>query len=174
MVVDLIKLGNSEKHFEIEIKPLEINLESEFVKLNSPAQFNGKLKNSDSRVEVQGNISAELALDCSRCLQAVSKEFKFDFENAYVTAENYTEEQEIELEIKDLEVSIFEGDKIDLKEIAREQILLALPSQILCSENCKGLCEKCGTNLNNNDCKCAEKEVDPRWAALGKLKIDNE
>ena len=59
------------------------------------------------------------------------------------------------------------GDSV---EVVREQILLAMPEQVFCWEDCKGLCPKCGTNLNLIDCKCADDEVDPRWAALKSLK----
>jgi uncharacterized protein len=60
--------------------------------------------------------------------------------------------------------------ELDLTELAREQILLNLPSQVFCREDCQGLCQKCGANLNLIDCSCEESEVDPRWAALRNLK----
>jgi uncharacterized protein len=52
----------------------------------------------------------------------------------------------------------------------REQILLNLPEQVFCKEDCKGLCQKCGANRNLIDCKCDSDETDPRWAALKNLK----
>ncbi|MGH7783338.1 MAG: DUF177 domain-containing protein, partial [Candidatus Binatia bacterium] len=54
-------------------------------------------------------------------------------------------------------------------EVVREQILLDLPDQVFCTENCRGLCPKCGANRNLIDCKCEEDNVDPRWAALNNL-----
>jgi uncharacterized protein len=68
-----------------------------------------------------------------------------------------------------LDVAVYEGDKIDLGELVREQIILNQPEQVFCREDCKGLCEKCGANRNLIDCKCEEKEIDPRWAALKNL-----
>jgi uncharacterized protein len=70
----------------------------------------------------------------------------------------------------DLDVSIYDGEKIDLTDLVREQILLDLPTQILCQEDCKGLCQKCGANLNEVNCNCEENEIDPRWSALKNLK----
>ena len=61
------------------------------------------------------------------------------------------------------------GNAIDLAEIAREQILLELPQQFFCKDDCRGLCEKCGRNLNLKDCDCEDDEIDPRWAALKNL-----
>jgi uncharacterized protein len=57
-----------------------------------------------------------------------------------------------------------------LTELVREQILLAVPEQVFCREDCKGLCLKCSANRNLIDCNCEEKEIDPRWAALKNLK----
>jgi uncharacterized protein len=67
-------------------------------------------------------------------------------------------------------VDIVEGEQIDLKELAREQILLNLPEQVVCSEACKGLCEKCGADRNTDECRCGNDDIDPRWAALKGLK----
>ena len=89
---------------------------------------------------------------------------------AFVTEENYTSEKEAEVRNDDLNVSIYDGEKIDLTDLVREQILLDLPTQILCREDCKGLCQKCGANLNEVNCNCAENETDPRWSALKNLK----
>ncbi|MCB1024394.1 MAG: DUF177 domain-containing protein, partial [Acidobacteria bacterium] len=159
---------------DLSIKPENIEFESEFTKTEKEITFKGKLDNREAWALVEGEISADLELACSRCLGWVTKHFDIDFETAFITAENFTEEQEIELEVKGLEVSIFEGNKIDLVEVAQEQILLSIPPQILCKEDCKGLCMKCGSNKNLDGCKCDEAEVDSRWSALGNLKIKDE
>lgn len=166
MIIDLVKLGISQIEFDYEIQPNEIDLESDFMKLKTVVCFKGKLNNLEARTEIDGEISTNVEIDCSRCLEPVSQKFDVSFQNAYITTENFTEEQEIELEIKDLDVSIFEGYKIDLTEIAQEQLLLAMPTQVLCKEDCQGLCEKCGANRNLKNCNCDKQEVDPRWSAL--------
>ncbi|OGQ23397.1 MAG: hypothetical protein A3I05_05540 [Deltaproteobacteria bacterium RIFCSPLOWO2_02_FULL_44_10] len=80
-------------------------------------------------------------------------------------------EEERELVLEDLEFSFYEGDRIDLDDIIREHIVLSLPMMRLCQEDCKGLCQYCGKNLNEGSCQCAEKRIDPKWDALKKLKI---
>ncbi|MGQ0540872.1 MAG: DUF177 domain-containing protein, partial [Blastocatellia bacterium] len=72
---------------------------------------------------------------------------------------------------EDLDVDLLIDDSLDLNEIVREQILLNLPQQIFCKEDCKGLCPKCGANINLIDCNCNETEIDPRWAALNNLRF---
>lgn len=174
MIVDVAKIQNSTEEFNLRFKPSEIDIKSDFVKLLDDTEFIGKISNKDLRTIVEGEIKADVELNCNRCLRVVPQRLNFKFKNAYILAENYTKEEEFELESKGLEISIFDGDKIDLREVAIEQISLALPAQVLCEDNCKGLCETCGANLNLTNCKCKENEVDPRWSALKKLKIKNE
>mgnify|MGYP001091754997 FL=1 len=58
---------------------------------------------------------------------------------------------------------------LDLEELARTDILLELPTKVLCSEDCKGLCSQCGKNLNEGECSCEKKQIDPRLAILSQL-----
>lgn len=170
MIIDLITLRGSPHEFEFLLAPEEIALDSEDAELKNAVRVTGKLTKHIAQTDVAGTISAELEIECSRCLQKIDKDLEFAFEAAFVTPENFTEAKEAELNAKDLDVSVFEGDKIDLTELVREQILLNLPEQVFCREDCKGLCDKCGANRNLIDCNCKEKEIDPRWAALKNLK----
>jgi uncharacterized protein len=71
-------------------------------------------------------------------------------------------------------IAEYRDDKIDLTEVVREQLYLALPMKPLCREDCKGLCPVCGVNRNRETCTCQEVWVDPRMAALKKWKTSNE
>ncbi len=170
MIIDLITLKNSPHTFEFSIPEDEIELESEDAKLINAAQVKGVLTRRIAQIDVEGTINVPLEIDCTRCLKTIEKDFEIPFNAAFVTPENFTEAREAELNLQDLDVSVFGGDKIDLNELVREQILLNLPEQVFCRENCQGLCEKCGANRNLIDCKCIEKEIDPRWSALKNLK----
>jgi uncharacterized protein len=170
MIVDVVSLKDGQTSFDFQVAPGEIDLEGEPVKLKDAVKIQGELKKGIAQTDVRGEISGEIEVECNRCLQDARMYLEFPFEAVFVTAENYTQEKEAELKAGDLEVSIFEGDKLDLTELAREQILLNLPSQVFCREDCQGLCQKCGANLNLIDCSCEESEVDPRWAALRNLK----
>ena len=170
MIVDLITLGNSPFQFEFSLSPQEIDLESDEAKLKNEVKVEGVLTKHIAQTDVEGKISAELETECTRCLQEIEQDFKVEFEAVFVAEENYTNTKEAELNAKDLDVSIIEGNEIDLKELVREQILLNLPEQVFCKKDCKGLCEKCGANRNLIDCNCIEKEIDPRWSVLKNLK----
>jgi uncharacterized protein len=171
MIVDVASLKDGQASFDFQVAPDEIDLEGEAVKLKSAVKIEGKLKKGIAQTDVDGKISGEIEIECNRCLQTAEMYLEFSFEAVFVTAENYTQEKEAELKADDLQVSIFEGDKLDLTELAREQILLNLPTQVFCRDECQGLCQKCGANLNLIDCNCEEEKIDPRWSALKNLKL---
>lgn len=170
MIVDLTTLKDSENSFDFSLTPDEVDLQSEQATLKNEIRAQVKLKKRIAQTDVEGEIVADVEMDCCRCLQRTENSLEISFLAVFVTPENYTEEKESELNDGDLEVSLFDGSEIDLTELVREQILLNLPIQVYCQENCQGLCPKCGANRNLIDCKCREIEIDPRWASLRNLK----
>ena len=87
----------------------------------------------------------------------------------YVTPETYEATNQVELNESDMQLSVFDGEAIDLDDLVREQILLTLPSRVLCEDDCKGLCPVCGSDRNIVSCQCETNEIDPRWKALREL-----
>lgn len=170
MIIELFSIKDSPHKFEFSLEPAEIELEQENVKLIETITTTGKLTKGIARIDVEGQISTKAEIDCTRCLQSFEKDFEIPFKASFIAPEHFTAEKEAELNESDLDVSVYEDNKIDLTELVREQIILNLPEQIFCREECKGLCAKCGENRNLIDCKCEEKEIDPRWAALKNLK----
>lgn len=170
MNIDLFGLQEPALDFDFEISPAEINLNEETARLEQPVKIAGTLRKKIAQVDIEGQISGEIEIDCTRCLAGVKTALDFPFRAVYVTPENYTQDAEAELRAEDLEVAVFDGHQIDLTELAREQVLLNLPTRFLCREDCRGLCPKCGANQNTVNCNCAEKEIDPRWSALKELK----
>ncbi len=100
---------------------------------------------------------------CARCLEAVEGVFSLDFERTVAAEGSITEEQLEENE--DSYVMIRDG-KLDVDEALREELLMCFPMRLLCSEDCPGLCPKCGKPKKLGDCGCSEKEIDPRLAVL--------
>ncbi|MGI8468596.1 MAG: YceD family protein [Pyrinomonadaceae bacterium] len=170
MIVDLTSLENSVLEFNFALSPESIDLEVEGAALKNAVKVKGKLTKGIAQIDVAGEISADAMIECARCLQPIERKLEIPFKAEFVSAENYTVAKEAKLRGNDLDVSVFEDNKIDLTELVREQILLNLSEQIFCREDCRGLCDKCGANRNLVDCNCIKKEVDPRWAALKNLK----
>lgn len=170
MIIELFSVKDSPHKFEFSLEPAELELEQENVKLVENIETTGELIKRIAQIDISGTIKFEAEIECTRCLQPIEKDLEIPFKVTFVAPENLNAEKEAELNDEDLDVSIYENDKIDLTELVREQIILNLPEQIFCRDDCKGLCPKCGANRNLIDCKCEEKEIDPRWAALKNLK----
>ena len=118
-----------------------------------------------------GDIASMATLACSRCLEPYAMPLDMHFDLLY-TAEPEDDDRGGETRVDEdsfTEVH-FDGAKIDLDSLLSEQIYLALPLKPLCREDCRGLCPRCGVNLNAGDCGCpAEKAPDPRLAVLKKF-----
>lgn len=170
MYIDLTKLFGSHTDFD---ETLQIDLDEESVRLVDAVRIWGNLHKGIAQVDIDGKVSANIEIECSRCLSPIKSTLEVAFKVAYVEEDNYTKEKDSELHGEDLDVAIYDGEKIDLTELAREQILLNLPTQTFCREDCQGLCPKCGANLNQKQCDCETKEIDPRWQSLRGLKIKN-
>jgi uncharacterized protein len=170
MIIDLNALGERSKTVDTEIDPKEIELELENVRTVSPIHLVCAIEHSDFRTNVDGTIAAQLDIDCTRCLEAVKVPLEFTFDVEFVDAAHFGSSGEHEIDAKDLSTDALFSEQLDLNDLIREQILLSLPERVFCKEDCKGLCEICGTNRNLKDCNCSETEVDPRWSALKDLK----
>jgi uncharacterized protein len=169
MTLNLTQTDNSTA-FDVEIEPHLIDLGEDIGRLTDTLRVFGTLTKKIVQVDVEGKLSGEIELECSRCLVNSTAKINSDFNVAFVEKEYFTTEIEAELNENDLDVSLYDGETIDVIELAREQLLLEIPTHFVCKTDCKGLCPQCGTNLNNQTCNCDKKEIDPRWAALKKLR----
>ena len=168
----LVELGSLERKggkFAHNYEQGELTLDDERVALAAEPKITGRVQRSDARVIVEGQIEAELRLECDRCLAPLQLPVASVFQIEYVTPEIYQTGQAAELLEDDLGLSVFDGEVIDIDEIVREQLLLALPAQTLCREDCKGLCPTCGVDRNVKECNCGEVEIDPRWSGLKEI-----
>jgi len=123
---------------------------------------------ADEKVELKGSLTAVVGFECDRCLKPLSVPIKQSFDLLYVPPLKAGEENELGED--DLSIGFYQGESIDVDDLVREQIELALPMSRLCDDACRGLCPECGANLNDRTCSCDEKQIDPRWAALTDLK----
>jgi len=169
MLIDTETIGTKPRTFDVVIPRSEIDLESEGDDLTADIHLSGEAKSVDGKFEVDGALETQLSVACARCLEPVPLPMNVAFEARFVPPEVFDAAEEHELEGEALTVDVLDSDAIDLKSIAREQVLLNLPEQLFCKPDCKGLCDKCGANRNLIDCKCIDEEIDPRWAALKNL-----
>ena len=109
--------------------------------------------------------------ECARCLAPVEGVFSLDFERTVVTEGMLTEERLSEL---DDEYVLVEKNELDVDLAISEELLLNFPSRLLCSDDCLGLCPKCGKPKRDGDCGCPTKEIDPRLAVLKSFFADSD
>lgn len=169
MRIELASLESGKGVFANKYAPDELVLEDERVKLIEPADVSGKVRQQGNRSHVSGRVKARVQTECDRCLKSVELPIDSHFKLEYVTAEDYRAQQAVELTEEDLDLSVFDGEAIDIDELVKEELLLAVPDHVLCGETCKGICAVCGGNRNLVECGCEAKEIDPRWAELKKL-----
>lgn len=135
-------------------------------------------------VLLKGDFSAPVSVPCKRCVTEVHLKvparFTLNLVPANLAGDLGVEEEEDDeqaeiagsFRLEDAEQDTFDGKVIDLAPIFREQLILALPMHAVCDEACKGLCTICGQNLNESQCSCDTRQVDPRLAALKDIKLN--
>ena len=123
-------------------------------------------------IRVAGKLLTALEMDCARCLEPVQREVDREFDLLYrPLGVDAGEHEKGVTSAAEADVGYYEGDGILLEDVLREQMILALPMRTVCREDCKGLCPKCGENLNADQCHCEPVVEDPRWSALKDLKL---
>ena len=170
MIIELQSLTGGSKTVDIEIPAGEIDLEADTANLLQDVGLKADVRSSSGITAVEGTINAKAEMACTRCLERTAVPLTFDFASRFVGTDSFGTSGEHELHGEDLDYDAIEGEQIDLTDIVREQLLLNLPQQVVCREDCRGLCEKCGADRNLIDCKCENDELDPRWAALKDLR----
>lgn len=129
-------------------------------------------------IEVAVRMKAQFAFRCSRCAEPAELAVEPEFTHHFVAPGSLDagdEASEADMFDADPDVSEHDGERLELQDLCVEHILLELPAYPICSEQCRGLCLNCGTNLNEEACACASK-VDPfsPWAVLANLKADTK
>ena len=155
--------------FAYNYGPDQLTLDDERIKISQPPTVTGEIRKKAGEVKVSGNVSAELQVECDRCLRPVKLPVASSFEVELLTSGDYAAREAAELSEGDMNVSVFDGEVIDIDALVKEELLLAVPDHVLCDENCEGICSVCGANKNLVKCDCSTEEIDPRWAGLKKL-----
>ena len=127
--------------------------------LTAPLQVSGQVVNRADVLWLTGEAETVLSLTCDRCWKNYEQPWKMAV--FFLLAEELQEDEQDD-------ILLLTDGKINLSELFREEIILNMPAKNLCEENCKGLCDGCGVNLNAEPCRCGQ-EIDPRLADLAKF-----
>jgi uncharacterized protein len=135
----------------------------------SPIEFDIRLEAVMEGVLVTGTAKAGLDGECVRCLEEIHDELVADFQELFVY-----EEKDDQTDDEDSGTSRLEGDLLDLEPLLRDAVVLSLPFQPLCRDDCPGLCIECGARLADDPDHQHDEPIDPRWAALQGLTQDDD
>jgi uncharacterized protein len=149
--------------------PADLGIEVLRVPEGSPIEFDIRLEAVMEGVLVTGTARAGLDGECARCLADIHDDVVGDFQELFVYVEKGVTGDEEDDDIRRLE-----GDLLDLEPLLRDAVVLALPFQPLCQDDCPGLCVECGARLADEPGHQHEDAVDPRWAALQTLAQDRD
>lgn len=163
MIIDLSEIikdygGVMNVSTSIEMNDPEFLGES-FV-FQKPLSINGTIQNNTKSLELKAKAEGEMMVHCARCNKPFVVPVKFHIHEIIVGEES---------ELEDDETIVVSGEKLDISDIVLNNFLTNIPGRYLCQEDCKGLCQKCGTDLNEGICSCSDEEIDPRWADLQKI-----
>lgn len=154
--LDISKLLSDEtESISFDLGPFSDQSEENGI-LVSSLRFFGEAKNLNDSIHLTGTVTGTLTAPCARCLVSVERLLSAEVDFPVVTSAEESEE----------EVLLAEGQKVDLLSLMQETVITQMPLRLLCKEDCKGLCPKCGKDLNTEKCSCEHKEIDPRLQGL--------
>ena len=178
MFISLQDLETKEDEFSQQLAPGKLDLGQE-LKQSGVVNTSGRAellkedrggRNVVEDIRVRGNFSTTVEARCARCVDPVPTKVGGDFDLLYRPLGVDAGHDERSISEAETEIGYYSGEGIQLEDVLREQILLALPVKIVCREDCRGFCAGCGRNLNVDSCVCQEQPPDPRWAALADIK----
>ena len=173
MKVDLSPVETKPLAMSEELEVSAARLDADVVAETVRVRLDLVIRRRDEAFDLDGEMAVSGDLLCSRCLEPVAWHSTEAFQLTLATERPEAlndREDDVELAEEDLDVVYLAGDKLDLEELAAEQILLALPMRVTCKDDCAGICPTCGGNRNiAGACHC-EPQGDPRWEALRDLR----
>jgi len=160
------------RSYKLYIPVSELDQLDEGFDVVAPFEGTARFLWTNDHIMVRVTGHATVALQCSRCLEPFEQVVSIHIEEAFIPTVDMATGLPIQRDESDAAILIDEHHILDLSEIIRQSILLALPLTPVCSPDCKGLCPVCGANLNHETCSCTTETTDPRWSALSILLDD--
>ena len=168
MMFRIEEIGDEVLCFSFVLKKDQLEIDQAGLSVNVDITVNGSLNRIDDDVYLNGTIKTSVVASCSRCLDTLSCPINSGLKAHFVPSDDrFTAVRDVELHASDIDAEIYENQQIDLTQSIRDSILLAVPVICLCNKDCKGICFRCGKNLNQGLCKCQnESFADSRLESL--------
>ncbi len=171
MFIDIESLKPEPLHIHHVFPIGEIDFVHEDAVLSEPVTADFVLRHKNLDLYVDGTIETVIRFKCSRCAKEFSRPFFTRFDVSYLPQPKWSnEDDEIELKYEDMAIGYHDGVAFDVNLMVLEQIELAMPMRFICRDDCKGLCYRCGADLNEGECLCDKEETDSRLSVLLEFK----
>ena len=176
MLLTIVDLEREPKIFKVALPPGEIDFGQEAAQLGDLAsegraevlhEHRGP-KDIVADIRIKGNFRGAFEVPCARCVDPVEQTLAGEFDLLFRPSNVDENGAEQAISTDETEIGYYENGGLVLEDVLREQVILSLPARTLCRTDCKGLCPRCGQNLNETACSC-EGPTDPRWEALAGL-----
>lgn len=165
LMINISKLSEGIHNYHLNTESATLDLDGRFY---DEIELDVVLDKTSTQILLKTEIDTNGKFECDRCLSTFSHHIHTSYTLMYMyQTQDFEVENEVQIINKD---TVY----IDLSDDVRQYILLAVPIKLLCKEDCKGLCPKCGKNLNEGSCSCEIETVDPRWEALSKFLRKNK
>ena len=159
-LADIISCENEEMSKQVEIELLSFDSKLGQFPVVKKTPFVLQFTNEENRrLLIQGKTEVTIAIPCDRCLMDVEWNFPIEIEKEMDLTKS-SEETDMD------ELSYMTETSLDVDQLIFGEILVSWPMKVLCREDCKGICRRCGANLNLSECQCPKTEPDPRMAAI--------
>ena len=160
-------------HFDVDFPPGEIDFEESQFRQISQLHTEGTaelLSNTLGEIRVEGTLQVEMEVQCDRCLEPTRYPMDSGYNLFYRPAPKLVPGHDIAIDEGEAQIGFYEGHGLELADVVREHVLLSVPMQLICSEDCAGICPQCGVNRNVSHCDCHAQPVNEVWAALKDFK----
>ncbi len=179
LVLDTLELGRrpgSMRRLQRTVEaPADLGTEVIAVPVGSDLELEARLEAVMEGVLVTGTARAQAKGECVRCLDDVEQDLEVEFQELFVYPEKKKSDGRPRAEADEAETDeyLLQDDLVDLEAVVRDAVVLALPFQPVCREDCPGLCPQCGVHMSE-DPQHMHDSVDPRWAALQSLAAEQD
>ncbi len=166
MFIAVEELQEHRVKFDESFPPGHIDYLTEGLQQVTALEVRGAANLLGDEIEIRGRLATTVEVICARCLEPLQHPVELEFNLVYRPISTMTRGDEFVVPRGEEELGFYHGDGLLLEDVAKEQVLLSLPMKSICRGDCRGLCPRCGCNLNRESCTCNVRAIDPRWEGL--------
>jgi uncharacterized protein len=177
MLITVLDLEREPLEFDLALDPGAVDYGEELTQ-KGPLAVEGRAEVIEehrgprdivSDIRLRGSYQGEVEVPCARCIEPVTIPVAGQFDLIFRPLGADQGAPERAISTSETEIGYYQNGGLALEDVLREQVLLSLPVRTLCRQDCKGLCPRCGRDLNSESCTCETASPDPRWSALSEL-----